>query len=374
MKAKVTGLEGVVAAETEIGHVNGGEGQLIYRGYWAKDLAVHYSFEETAYLLWHGALPNDEQLKGFKNRMAASRRLTPELRMLLDALPKETPLMNVLMAAVAASSSSTDAWPPTVDQAMRITAMIPVIIAYRHRMIAGANWVEPEPDPDADHVAHYLHLLFGTRPSKAHVRAMTSYMILAMEHGLNASTFTARTVFSTESDLYSAVSAAIGAMKGPLHGGAPSGVIDLLEVIGTQERAEASMRAILDQGGRLMGFGHRVYKTLDPRAEALREVSAALSGDDPWLDLARHAEETAIRLLAEYKPERKLYTNVEFYAAAVMRAVSMPTELFTPTFTAARVVGWTAHVLEQSQNNRIFRPQSVYVGPMPSEQIHETTN
>lgn len=365
MEAKVTGLEGVVAAETKIGHVNGTEGQLVYRGYWAKDLAVHHSFEEVAHLLWYGALPDAAQLAAFRRQLAQYRRLTPELRRLLDAMPPQAPLMSVMAAAVAASCGDEPAWPPTAEQALRLTGLLPVVIAYRYRQTIGAAW--PGDDAgEADHVADYLRLLFGRPASAAHVRAMHAYMILAMEHGLNASTFAARVVASTESDLYAAVAAAIGAMKGPLHGGAPSGVIRLLEDIGAKEQAEPRMRAILERGERLMGFGHRIYKTHDPRAEALREVTAALAGDDPWLDLAQHAEQTAIRLLHEYKPGRRLYTNVEFYAAAVMRAVQMPPELFTPTFTAARVVGWTAHVLEQSRNNRIFRPQSTYIGPMPT--------
>ncbi|WP_409346350.1 citrate synthase [Paenibacillus sp. MBLB4367] len=366
MKAKVTGLEGIVAADTEIGYVNGAEGKLVYRGYRAKDLAVRCSFEEAAHLLWYGELPDESALQKLKKQLEGHRRLTPELKGLLDAMPKETPIMNVLMAAVASLSESGSAWPPTAEQAIRLTALLPVVIAYRYRQENGLPWLEP--DGESGHVDYYLRLLFGRRPSEAHVRAMNAYMILAMEHGLNASTFAARVVSSTESDLYSAVSAAIGAMKGPLHGGAPSGVIKLLEDIGEKERAESHMREVLEKGERLMGFGHRIYKALDPRAEALRDVTAALSGGDPWLDLARHAEQTAVRLLAEYKPERKLHTNVEFYAAAVMRAVEMPPQLFTPTFTAARVVGWTAHVLEQSRVNRIFRPQSVYVGPMPDEE------
>ncbi|GIP41424.1 citrate synthase 1 [Paenibacillus sp. J31TS4] len=361
--AKGTGLEGVVAAETDIGYVNGQTGELVYRGHWAKELAVHHSFEEAAHLLWYGQLPDAEQLAELHAKLAAHRRLTPELKELLDAMPAKAPLMSVLLAAVGAQAADSEAWPPSIEDAIRLTAIVPAMIAYRHRQLAGAPYVEG--GDEEGHVAHYLRLLFGRPASAAHIRAMSAYMVLTMEHGLNASTFAARVVTSTESDLFAAVAAAIGAMKGPLHGGAPSGVLSLLEEIGAKEQAEPYMRAILEKGGRLMGFGHRVYKTLDPRAEALRAVSAELAGDDPWLDLARHAEETAIRLLAEYKPDRRLYTNVEFYAAAVMRAAQMPPALFTPTFTAARVVGWTAHVLEQAANNRIIRPQSVYGGPMP---------
>ncbi|WP_328592542.1 citrate/2-methylcitrate synthase [Paenibacillus cymbidii] len=378
MEKIAAGLEGIIAAQTSIGLVDGAQGKLVFRGYAARELALHRTFEEAAHLLWYGELPGAAQLERLRGQLAAARRLTPELRRLLDALPPEAPLMNAMAAAVAATFGAEPAWPPTAEQAIRLTGMLPVIIAYRYRRLAGLPWVEPASEAEAarsagaageaeGHVAAYLRLLFGREPEPAHVRAMSAYMILAMEHGLNASTFAARVVASTESDLHAAVAAAIGAMKGPLHGGAPSGVIALLEAIGAKERAEPVLRAMLERGERLMGFGHRVYKTHDPRAEALREVVAGVAGDDPWLDLARHAEEAAIRLLAEYKPGRRLYTNVEFYAAAVMRAVAMPAELFTPTFSAARVVGWTAHVLEQAANNRIFRPQSVYVGPLPEE-------
>ncbi|MCZ8521816.1 MULTISPECIES: citrate synthase/methylcitrate synthase [Paenibacillus] len=357
------GLEGIVAAETNISLVDGTEGHLVYRGHWAKELAVHRSFEEAAYLLWHGTLPSPAELREFTLELARQRRLTPELSSLLGAMPPQAPMMSVLQSAVSALSGSEPAWPPTREQALRITALLPVIIAYRHHRSAGTPWNFTE--QEEGHVSHYLRLLFGRPASEAHVRAMTAYMILAMEHGLNASTFAARVVSSTESDMYSAVGAAIGAMKGPLHGGAPSGVLHLLDEIGTADRAEPVLRALLERGERLMGFGHRVYKTRDPRAEALREVCTGVAGGDPWLDLAGAAEQTAIRLLAEYKPGRRLYTNVEFYAAAVMRAVNMPSELFTPTFTAARIVGWTAHVLEQAQHNRIYRPQSRYTGVLP---------
>lgn len=369
MGTKVMGLEGVVAAETEIGHVDGAAGQLIYRGYRARDLAVSRSFEEAAYLLWYGELPDERKLRDFQGRLAFCRRMTPEMKRLLDAMPAETPLMSVLMASVASlANDGAPAWPPTREQALQAAGLLPVVIAYRYCAANGIVWEErPEAREGEGHVAHYLRLLFGREPAHAHVRALNAYMVLAMEHGLNASTFTARVVASTESDLYSATAAAIGAMKGPLHGGAPAGVIHLLEEIGSPERAEAVLRGKLERGGKLMGFGHRVYKTLDPRAEALREVTDALAGDDPWFRLTREVEATAVRLLEEYKPGRRLHANVEFYAAAVMRSLRMPAELFTPTFTAARVVGWTAHVLEQSRNNRIYRPQSVYIGTMPQD-------
>lgn len=182
---------------------------------------------------------------------------------------------------------------------------------------------------------------------------------------MNASTFSGRVTLSTQTSLFTAVSAAIGTMSGPLHGGAPTEVIRMLQEIGRKEQAEPWLRGALEKGERLMGFGHRIYKTSDPRAEALRIVTGGLTGNDPSFELALHVERTALRLLGEYKPGRRLYTNVEFFAAAIMTAIQLPADLFTPTFTAARVVGWTAHMLEQSGHNRIFRPQSVYTGPMP---------
>lgn len=364
--AKVTGLEGIVAAETEVGHVDGERGHLVYRGYWAKELAMRTGFEETAHLLWYGHLPTVMELTALKGRLSEKRALPAELRVLIDALPLELPMMGVLQAAVAALTDAPEpVWPPRAEQVERIAALVPSIVAYRHRRLQGLPPVEP--DASLDHAANYLFMLTGRRPEPDHARALTAYLILGMEHGMNASTFAGRVALSTQAGLYPAVSAAIGTMGGPLHGGAPSEVIAMLEAIGTQERAEPWLREVLERGGRLMGFGHRIYKTVDPRAEALRAVTRGLTGDDPAFALALHVEETATRLLAEYKPGRRLHTNVEFFAAAIMKAIALPTELFTPTFTAARVVGWTAHMLEQAGHNRIFRPQSTYVGAMPLE-------
>jgi citrate synthase len=361
--AKVTGLDGVVAAETDISLVDGEQGHLVYRGYWAKDLAVSKQYEEAAYLLWFGALPNEEQLHDLNGRLQSNRALPPAVRQLLDALPVQMPVMNVLQVAAASLSPDAPVWPPTVEQAITLTALLPTIVAYWHRKQSGLPGIEP--DSSLGHTANFLYMLSGERPNPVHVRALNAYLILGMEHGMNASTFASRVVLSTQSDLASAVSAAIGAMKGPLHGGAPSEVIAMLDAIGSKDRAEAWIRQTLERGEKLMGFGHRVYKTKDPRAVALSQVTEELAGNDPWFDLAVHTEKTAIRLLEEYKPGRRLYTNVEFFAASIMRAIALPTSLFTPAFTIARVVGWTAHLLEQASINRIFRPQSIYTGPQP---------
>jgi len=362
--ANVTGLEGVVAADTDISLVDGENGRLVYRGYGAKELAVAKRFEEVAFLLWNGRLPERDELEQAEKRMATHRELPEPIARILDALPPAAPVMSALQIAIAALGAlEGDQWPPTAARAERLTAIVPTIIAYWARKAKGLPAVQP--DPRLGHAANYLYMLTGRRPEEAHVQALNAYLILCMEHGLNASTFAGRVILSTQSDMSSAVCGAVGAMKGPLHGGAPSEVVAMLEAIGTKERAEPWMRSVLERGGRLMGFGHRIYKTKDPRAEALREVTLRLTGRDPAFDLAVFVEQTAIRLLEEYKPGRRLYTNVEFYAAAILRAVRIPAELFTPTFTAGRMAGWTAHLLEQASVNRIFRPQSVYTGPMP---------
>ncbi|MBE4906859.1 citrate synthase/methylcitrate synthase [Bacillus luteolus] len=357
----VTGLEGVIAAETAISLVDGENGRLLYRGFEAKDLAIHYSFEEVAYLLLYGTLPSEEELEHFSLKLKKSRDIPDHIISIINLLPKDTGMMSVLRTAVSSLGDSSFDWKPDVNQAIQVIAIIPTIIAYRHHSINRTDF--PKPKNTLDHVANYLYMLNGELPSSTHVKSLSTYMILTLEHGMNASTFSARAVLSTESDLISAITGAIGSMKGPLHGGAPSEVIAMLDEIGTIENTEEWLRSKLENKEKIMGFGHRIYKTHDPRSVALKKVSQELSGQDPWLDLALHVEEMSIRLLDEYKPGRKLYTNVEFYAAAVMRAVNMPAELFTPTFTASRVVGWTAHLLEQAENNRIFRPQSKYVGP-----------
>ncbi|TCZ77723.1 citrate synthase/methylcitrate synthase [Paenibacillus albiflavus] len=360
---KVTGLEGVVAAETNIGLVDGEKGHLVYRGYWAKDLALGYDFEAVAYLLLNGTLPNESELDSFTKALSSNRELPAHVKAIIDLLPAEMEMMSVIRTAISSMGDSFTQWPPTIDQAIRIISILPTIIAYRYHQTANTAFVAP--NPSLGHVANYLYMLTGKEPNTAHVRALNAYFILTMEHGMNAGTFAARTIISTQSEIASAISGAVGAMKGPLHGGAPSEVIQMLNEIGDISNAEAWMRDVLSSGGRLMGFGHRVYKTRDPRAVALREVTSHLIGEDPWFNFAFEVENTAIRLLEEYKPGRRLYTNVEFYAAAVLSAVEMPTELFTATFTASRVVGWTSHLLEQVAINRIFRPQSIYTGEMP---------
>jgi citrate synthase len=355
------GLKGIVAADTAISHIDGEKGQLIYRGYEIRSLTQKYSFEETAYLLWYGELPNAEQLGILKYKMRNERVLQENIRQIIDLLPPSMDMMSVIRTAISAEGSNSDyTWKPTLQQAIRLTSLVPTIIAYRKRKLEG-NTVVP-PRMDLDHVENYLYMLDGNLPLAAHVEALETYMILTLEHGMNASTFSARVTASTESDIVSAVTSAIGTMKGPLHGGAPSGVIELLNEIALVGDPESVIKEKLTKGEKLMGFGHRVYKTHDPRAISLKSKLLELVGKDEWLDLAMKVEETAVKVLAEIKPGRSLYTNVEFYAAAIIKAINMEAELFTPTFTASRMVGWTAHILEQAENNTIYRPQANYIG------------
>lgn len=357
------GLEGVAVAESSLSLVDGSNGLLVYRNYWARDLAIEHTFEEVAHLLWYGHLPNQEELAALKQQLALHRVLPDYVKVALDQIPLDVDMMSVLRTGVSLLGTNGIQWPPALEQVIAVTAKFPTIVAYRQARLDQREPVDPR--DDLDHTANYLYMLTGKEPHPAHVRALDAYLILTQEHGMNASTFSARVVSSTQSDLYSALTAAVGALKGPLHGGAPSEVTQMIEEIGTKENAEPWLRNALEKGERLMGFGHRIYKTTDPRANALRVVASELSQEDPWFDLATHVEQVALRLLEEYKPGRKLNTNVEFFAAAVMRSIGLSDSLFTPTFAVSRVVGWCAHILEQAQNNRIIRPQSIYTGQIP---------
>ncbi len=353
------GLEGVVAATTALSKVEGTAGRLIYRGYNIHDLARTTSFEEIAYLLWFGKLPTKMELVDLKVRMLEERTLPTAVLQVLNDLPATAAPMDALRTAVSAWGAATIQGKPSLDQAIALTERFPIILAAFHRL---RNGLEPlESHPELGYAANYLYLLSGHMPQEEHVKALDAYLVLLADHGMNASTFTSRVIASTESDIASAVVGAIGALKGPLHGGAPSKVQDMLEAIGTQDRAEAWLRDALARGERLMGFGHRIYKTVDPRAEELREL--ARLADPQAFALARRVEELALALLEEQKPGRRLYTNVEFYSAVVLSSVGLPGDLFTPTFAASRVAGWTAHILEQVANNRLIRPEAEYTGP-----------
>ena len=348
------GLEGVIAGETNLGYVDGAQGRLLYRGYRIGDLVAHGSFPAVANLLWTGEWDPGHRLP--------TSPVPPAVMAVLRAMPSSTKPMDALRTAVSAWGATQDLpWPPTVEQARALTSFSPSALAAFARLRSGAEPVEP--DPSLDLVAGFLYQLTGTPPDPATARALDAYFIVGSEHGFNASTFTARVITSTRSDIASAITGAIGTMKGPLHGGAPSEVVDQLSQVGTAEHAETWVREALERGERLMGFGHRVYRAYDPRAAALRTVAEGMEHKPDWLQLAIEVEDVALRVLAEKHPDRPLKTNVEFYAAPVLMGVGLSPDLFPATFSLARHAGWTAHVLEQAADNRLIRPDVNYVGP-----------
>ena len=356
------GLEGVVAASTALSHVYGDEGRLVYRGYDIHELAGKASFEEVAYLLWQGKLPTASQLEAFTAQLGQNRTLPDAVITALRALPSETPPMDALRTGVSMlGATMSDLFDEVPDQreAIALAARFPAILAAFHRLRQGEEPVEGRPDLNT--AQNYLYQLFGTEPEERHWQPLETYLVLLADHGLNASTFAARVIASTETDLCSAITGAVGALKGPLHGGAPSKVLDMLNEIGSADNVDRWLTAALDRGDKLMGFGHRVYKAEDPRAEILRGMAERASDPD-FFALSKTTEERALALLDERKPGRRIYTNVEFYSAAVLAAVGLPGDMFTPTFAVSRSVGWTAHVLEQLDNNRLIRPQSEFAG------------
>jgi len=359
--ASPRGLEGVVAASTRISHVFGEEGRLVYQGYEISELAGKVTYEEVCYLLWHGKLPNASELGQFNQQMRAQRTLPAAARATVRALPNDADPMDVLRTVISAAGVGLGiAGTPTYEQAVALTARFPTAIAMFARQREGKEPVEPR--ADLGHAANYLYMLTGTAPEDRHTQGLDTYLVLLADHGMNASTFTARVIASTESDLASCVVGAIGALKGPLHGGAPSLVLDMLDQIGDAANIKPWVDNALDHKQKLMGFGHRVYKTTDPRAEILREMARQASTPE-FFALAQGTEEYALKELHRRKPDQRLYTNVEFYSASVLHSVGLARDLFPSTFAASRVAGWTAHVLEQLQGNRLIRPQSEYVGP-----------
>lgn len=364
----VPGLEGIVAAQTRLSRVDGEAGELVIAGFPVEALAAQAGFEEVAYLLWNGALPNRQQLAVFRARLAEQRTLAPiTLEALRAAAQARQPLMDALrMAAGTLGPAEPEAAGLSGMQVtgVRLLAQMPVIVAGYWRLLQGQMPVAPR--AGLGEAANYLYMLSGVEPSAERVRGLETYLNTVVDHGLNASTFTARVIISTGSDLVSAIVGALGALKGPLHGGAPGPALDMVFEIGEASRAEAYLRAKLARHERLMGFGHRVYRVRDPRADVLAAAAERLyrrGGDMALYELAKSVEGTALALLAEYQPDRKLQTNVEYYTALLLHGLGLPTELFTPTFAISRTAGWIAHSLEQRQQNRLIRPQSEYVGP-----------
>ncbi|MGH9293211.1 MAG: citrate/2-methylcitrate synthase [Acidimicrobiales bacterium] len=362
------GLEGVVVAETTLGDVRGEEGFFHYRQYSAVDLARRRSLEDVWYLMFFGELPDRQTSQRFCSELAGLRELPPRLRAELPAFAAAGEPLDVLRSAVSVLGAEVH-WRPTHDidhdelvaQGLRLCSVVPTILAAAWNIRRGAPVVEPRSDLGASE--NYLWMLDGVEPTPAHSRAIEQYQMLTIDHGFNASTFTARVIASTGADLAAAICGAIGALSGPLHGGAPSRALAMLDDIGTPEHAESWLRAAVERGDRIMGFGHRVYKTDDPRSLFLRDVARSLGG--PLVEFATQVETTAVRVLADMKPGRRLYTNVEFYAGVVMNSCGISREMFTPTFAVGRAIGWAAHVLEQATHNRLIRPAARYNGLPP---------
>jgi citrate synthase len=360
------GLEGVVAADTALGDVKGAEGFFHYRQYSAVELAQQRTLEDVWFLLFEGRLPDRAERRRFCQEVAALRTIPPHTRAIVARLARLADPMEVLRTAVSILGNELG-WRPVYDldaaalrhQALRLGALVPGILAAAARVRAGQAICDPRPDLAT--TANYLWMLHGEEAEAAHARAVEQYQILTVDHGFNASTFTARVIASTGASLASAICGAVAALSGPLHGGAPSRALDMLEQIGDPAAAGPWIRQAIGRGERIMGFGHRVYKTDDPRAVFLRRLAFTLGGD--LVEDADRVEHAALEVLAELKPGRQLYTNVEFYAGVVMETCGIPRSMFTPTFAAARSIGWSAHVLEQAAENRLIRPSARYVGP-----------
>lgn len=359
-----SGLEGVVVAETKISKPDGLKGQLVYRGYNIQDLVKNSTYEDIVFLICNGRMPDQQESTAFRQNLANRRTLPDYVIDILKKLPKNFNCMAALRTGISALTMHGEEWPPTLEQGLDIIAKAPTIIACFYQHSLGKK--EIAPDINLGHTENYLYMLHGKKPEPSFAKALDAYLITTIDHGLNASTFTARVVTSTRSDMVSAITAAVGALKGPLHGGAPSEVDAMLDEIGNINNVEPWLRAKLDAGERIMGFGHRVYKTYDPRAAILKEIVKALPNiNNEQLALSLAVEKTAVHLLEEYKPGRNLYPNVEFWAAAVLRTVNIPKTIYSPTFGAARTAGWVANILEQAENNRLIRPSANYTGHVP---------
>ncbi|WP_037914762.1 citrate synthase/methylcitrate synthase [Actinacidiphila yeochonensis] len=366
------GLKGVVVTETEIGDVRGEEGFYHYREFSAVELAETRTFEEVWHLMAYGGLPDDEQLAAFRARTAGLRRLPPEVAAALPAIARASALSGPLAGLRSALSLTGAAagFRPLYDidperrlaDALAACSAVPTLVTALHRLGQGLEPVEPR--EDLTYAANYLYMLTGQEPEPARVRAIESYLISTVDHGFNASTFTSRVIASTGADLAACLVGAVGALSGPLHGGAPSRALDTLDAIGTPDRIDSWLREQVLAGERLMGFGHPVYRTEDPRSRMLKGIARSLGGD--LVDFALRVEEGAEAVLAELKPGRDLHINVEFYAGVVMELCGLPRGMFTPTFACARVVGWSANILEQAEDSKIIRPLARYVGPPPA--------
>ncbi|MBA4147795.1 MAG: citrate synthase [Verrucomicrobia bacterium] len=357
------GLEGVVAAKTTLSDVRGDIGQLIYCGYDINELAGKVSYEEVVFLLHYGHLPNQTELQELKSVLAGHRDLPQGVINMIQGLPKDTPPMHAIRTGISAlgcydPDADDDSMDANREKAIKLIAEIPIITAYFHRARQGKELVHP--DATLGEAANFLYMIDGEKPSEEKVSTMDMCYVLHADHGMNASTFSARVTIATLSDMYSAITSAIGTLKGPLHGGANEGVIKMLKEIDSLDKVDAYVADCLAQKKKIMGIGHRVYKVLDPRAPHLKRMAQILSaklGDPKWIQMSERIAEIMLK-------EKNLNANVDFYSATVYYSLGIPTDLFTPIFAIARTSGWTAHILEQLSDNRLIRPQSEYIGPV----------
>lgn len=369
------GLAGVVVTETALGDVRGREGFYHYRQYSAIELAQTRGFEDVWYLMTEGELPGPAARADFAARTAGLRRLPSEVRDALPAIARAGaaagPLagLRTALSLLGASAGFRPVYDIDADRrrgdALAACAAVPTVLTALHRLGRGLEPVEPR--DDLPYAANYLYMLTGSVPDADRVRAVEQYLISTVDHGFNASTFTGRVVASTGADVAACLVAAVGALSGPLHGGAPSRALDTLDAIGTPDRVDGWIRERVLAGDRIMGFGHPVYRTEDPRSRMLRSIAQGFGG--PLVDFAVEVERQVEAILAELKPGRELHTNVEFYAGVVMELCGLPREMFTPTFCAARVVGWSANILEQADDSKIIRPAARYIGPPPPQPV-----
>ncbi len=365
------GLEGVVAAISAISAIDGQEGRLIYRGIEIETLAKYSNFEESSYLLFFGDLPNRSELEHFSAELIEAREIPARVTEHLKVLPPDPHPMDVLKLVVShialycPDKHRTDR-KAKLRKSIKIIAQLPTIVAYYSRVREGKELIPP--NPELSHAANFLYMLTGKVPDEEDARIFDVALVLHLDHGLNASTFAAMVTASTLSDIHSAIVSAIGTLKGPLHGGANERVLKMLEEIGTPDRAEEYVLNALKERKKIMGFGHRVYKAYDPRARILKQYAERLSqkyGDTRWIEIGEKIEEVMIREVGK----KGIFPNVDFYSGIVYHFLGIPTDIFTPVFAIGRVVGWTAHVLEYTEANRIFRPRILYNGPIDVEYV-----
>jgi len=378
------GLEGVVVGSTDLSNVEGLEGRLTYRGFDIHDLAINATFEEVCYLLLFGQLPNKFQLEDLKVRLAANRMLPQPLIDFMESTPKDAWPMDVLRTLVSGLALFTPAdedgaHPSNPRAAIHLIAKTPSIVAAWDRIRRGLKAIEPLPNLST--AANFLYMRTGERPIKEAERALDTYLVLLADHSYNASTFAARVTASTRADIFAAATSAVATLEGDLHGGAPGKVMKMILDIGKPDRAETYVRELLARGERIMGMGHREYKVRDPRAEHLERMAKALgvASDPKWYEIARALEDAANKVLQEEKPGKRIYANVEFYTAPTLVSLGIPADEFTCMFACGRMAGWTAHILEQLNDNRLIRPQARYSGPpvmpwVPIEQRGRSKN